>query len=88
MYAIRSYYATDALITIIIDLIRAGLYGRFDLLDVRYATFGIAIGVVTIPGSWLAAFLVNRMGARLHRITSYNVCYTKLLRSFLVLLNL
>lgn len=58
--------ATDALITIIIDLIRAGLYGRFDLLDVRYASFGIAIGIVTVPGSWLAAFLVNRMGARLH----------------------
>jgi uncharacterized membrane protein YfcA len=60
--------ATDALITIIIDVIRAGLYGRFDLLDARYATLGAAIGIVTVPGSWLAAFLVQRMGAHLHTL--------------------
>jgi len=60
--------ATDALITIIIDVIRAGLYGRFDLLDAPYATLGAAIGIVTVPGSWLAAFLVERMGAHLHTL--------------------
>lgn len=60
--------ATDALITIIIDLVRAALYGRFDLLDSRYVTLGAAIGIVTVPGSWLAAFLVQRMGARLHTV--------------------
>ena len=60
--------ATDALVTIIVDLARAALYGRFDLLDARYATLGFAIGIVTFPGSWLAAFLVERMGARLHTL--------------------
>ena len=60
--------ATDALISIIIDLARAALYGRFDLLDARYAALGVAIGIVTVPGSWLAAFLVKRMGAHLHTL--------------------
>ena len=60
--------ATDALVTIIVDLVRAALYGRFELLDLRYATLGATIGIVTVPGSWLAAFLVERMGAHLHTL--------------------
>jgi len=60
--------ATDALVTIIVDLVRAALYGRFELLDLRHATLGAAIGIVTVPGSWLAAFLVERMGAHLHTL--------------------
>ncbi|MDA0225819.1 MAG: sulfite exporter TauE/SafE family protein [Proteobacteria bacterium] len=58
--------ATDALASIIVDLAKALLFGRFDLLNEREALLGIAIGVCTIPGSALGAFLVARMGAHLH----------------------
>lgn len=58
--------ATDALASIIVDLAKAALFGRFDLLNAPEATLGIAIGVCTIPGSALGAFLVARMGAHLH----------------------
>jgi uncharacterized membrane protein YfcA len=58
--------ATDALTTIALDLCKAALFQRFDLLDAEAATTGVVIGIATIPGSALAAWLVTRLGAHLH----------------------
>ncbi|HEX2200270.1 MAG TPA: TSUP family transporter [Burkholderiales bacterium] len=58
--------ATDALATIALDLCKAALFQRFDLLDAQAFSTGLVIGFATIPGSALAAWLVTRMGATLH----------------------
>ena len=58
--------ATDALVSIVIDLAKAALFQRFDLLDGAAFFTGAVIGVASIPGSAIAAWLVNRMGAKLH----------------------
>ncbi|HUG76846.1 MAG TPA: TSUP family transporter [Burkholderiales bacterium] len=58
--------ATDALATIALDLCKAALFQRLDLLDVEAAATGAVIGIATIPGSAAAAWLVARIGARLH----------------------
>jgi hypothetical protein len=58
--------ATDAMISIVIDLAKAALFQRFDLLDTAAFSTGLVIGVASIPGSAIAAWLVSRMGARLH----------------------
>ncbi|MGE0798300.1 MAG: TSUP family transporter [Lautropia sp.] len=58
--------ATDALIAIVVDIARALLFGRYQLLDAGSAALGIAIGLATLPGSWLASLLVQRLHARLH----------------------
>ena len=58
--------ATDALITIALDFSKALLFGRFDLLDRQHFFTGVVIGVASIPGSALGAFLVARMHAHLH----------------------
>ena len=58
--------ATDALATIALDLCKAALFQRFDLLDARSAMTGAVIGIATIPGSALAAWLTTRLGAHLH----------------------
>ena len=58
--------ATDAMISIVIDLAKAALFQRFDLLDTEALLTGLVIGVASIPGSAMAAWLVNRMGAKLH----------------------
>jgi uncharacterized membrane protein YfcA len=58
--------ATDALATIALDLCKAALFQRFDLLDDAAFSTGVVIGVASIPGSALASFLVTRLGAHLH----------------------
>jgi uncharacterized membrane protein YfcA len=58
--------ATDALVSIVLDLCKAALFHRFDLLDAQAFFTGIVIGVASIPGSAIAAWLVTRLGARLH----------------------
>ena len=58
--------ATDALVSVALDFCKALLFQRFDLLDRQALLTGIVIGVSTIPGSALAAWLVQRIGARLH----------------------
>jgi uncharacterized membrane protein YfcA len=60
--------ATDALSTIAIDLCKAALFQRFSLLNEEAIVVGLAIGIASIPGSALAAWLVNRIHARLHVI--------------------
>lgn len=60
--------ATDALISIVLDVLRALLFGRFALLDAENALLGLTIGLATLPGSAFAAFLVKRMHARLHMV--------------------
>ena len=58
--------ATDALSTIVLDLCKAALFQRFDLLDAEAAATGAVIGFATLPGSALAAWLSTRIGAKLH----------------------
>jgi hypothetical protein len=58
--------ATDALVSIVLDACKAALFQRFALLDERTFFTGVVIGIATLPGSALAAYLVNRMHARLH----------------------
>jgi uncharacterized protein len=58
--------ATDALVSIVLDLAKAALFQRFDLLDTEAFFTGVVIGMATIPGSAIAAWLVGRMGASLH----------------------
>jgi hypothetical protein len=58
--------ATDALVSIALDICKAALFQRFDLLDADAFFTGVVIGAASIPGSAIAAWLVARMGARLH----------------------
>ena len=58
--------ATDAMVSIVLDLAKAALFQKFDLLGTEALFTGIVIGVASIPGSAIAAWLVSRMGARLH----------------------
>jgi uncharacterized membrane protein YfcA len=58
--------ATDALVSIALDLCKALLFQRFDLLNAEAFFTGLVIGTATIPGSAIAAWLVHRLGAHLH----------------------
>lgn len=58
--------ATDALITIVVDITRSLIYGKLDLLDRSGVLLGGLIGLASLPGSWVASLLVRRMGHKLH----------------------
>jgi len=58
--------ATDALISIALDVCKAALFQKFSLLTEETFVAGVIIGAATLPGSAIAAWLVNRMHAHLH----------------------
>ncbi len=58
--------ATDALITIVVDISRAALFSRFNLLTSSGLVLGAIIGLASLPGSWMASKLVQRMGHKMH----------------------
>lgn len=58
--------ATDAMVSIALDVCKAALFNRFDLLNAEAFFTGAVIGLASIPGSAIAAWLVSRMGAKLH----------------------
>jgi uncharacterized protein len=60
--------ATDALVSIVLDVCKAALFQRFDLLDSEAFFTGLVIGTASIPGSAIAARLVARMGVHLHTL--------------------
>jgi len=60
--------ATDAMVSIVLDIAKAALFQRFDLLNADAFFTGVVIGAASVPGSAIAAWLVARMGARLHVI--------------------
>jgi uncharacterized membrane protein YfcA len=53
-------------VSIVIDIAKAALFQRFDLLNTEALLTGLVIGIASIPGSAMAAWIVNRMGAKLH----------------------
>ena len=75
MYAIRSYYVDEQGL---VELVRADE----DDLDVQGDGFGLhgASAGLVVVGRVLDPGLACAQGAQKPRITSYNVCYTKLLR--------
>ena len=58
--------ATDALVTILLDVCKAGLFHKFALLDEQAFFLGAVIGAASIPGSAFASWLVSRIHAHLH----------------------
>lgn len=62
----QAVLATDALVSIALDVTKAALFQKFSLLNEEIFVTGVVLGVATIPGSAAAAWLVNRMHAHLH----------------------
>lgn len=64
----QAVLATDAMISIVLDVSKALLFQRFSLLSEQTVVAGLIVGVASIPGSAAAAWLVNRMHAHLHML--------------------
>jgi uncharacterized membrane protein YfcA len=60
--------ATDAAISITLQVARSLAFQRFALLDEHLFVLGLILGLATMPGSWLAARLVLRTKVTIHTL--------------------
>jgi hypothetical protein len=58
--------ATDAAISIVIGFVRLAVFGLAGVVDARVLAFALLIGLVAVPGAFLARALVARMPVHVH----------------------
>jgi uncharacterized membrane protein YfcA len=60
--------ATDAAISVIVNVPKIIAFERFDALDLQLFVAALAMGLCTIPGTWVAAWIVKRTDIRIHTL--------------------
>ncbi len=60
--------ATDAAIAIGVNIVKAVVFGSYGVLTPELALAAVVVGLCTIPGSWVAAWIVRRTEVRLHTL--------------------
>ncbi len=58
--------ATDAVISIVVTALRMAVFGFSGAIDARVVAFALLIGIVALPGAFLARAMVVRMSLRFH----------------------
>lgn len=58
--------ATDAAISVIIGIVKIGVFGIFGAVDARVIAVALLIGCVAFPGAFLAKALVDRLPVHVH----------------------
>jgi uncharacterized membrane protein YfcA len=58
--------ATDAAVSIVISLARLAIYGSAGIVTAQVLAFAILIGLVTVPGAFLARLFVERLPLHVH----------------------
>jgi len=58
--------ATDAAISVIIGVVKIGVFGVFGAVDARVIAVALLIGCVAFPGAFLAKALVDRLPVHVH----------------------
>jgi uncharacterized membrane protein YfcA len=61
-----SLVGTDAVLGMLVSLVRASMFGTFDLIDLGRLTLGILLGMVMVPGALAGRWLLARLPVRLH----------------------
>jgi len=58
--------ATDAAISIVVGVVKIGVFGLSGVIDARVIAFALLIGIVALPGAFLARAFVERMPVHVH----------------------
>ena len=58
--------ATDAAISVLIGIVKIGVFGLFGAVDARVIAVALLIGVVAFPGAFLAKAIVDRLPLHVH----------------------
>ena len=59
-----AYIGTEAMATVVMHVVKLGVYGKYALLSIRILLIGLAIGAVMILGSYLGKRILNRVPER------------------------
>ncbi|MEM8794969.1 MAG: sulfite exporter TauE/SafE family protein [Pseudomonadota bacterium] len=62
----EAFVATLAMIALVTNVIRVGVFGSTDLLGNGYLALGLLVGLMTIPGNWIGRTLLRRMTNERH----------------------
>ncbi len=57
----EQFVATMAVIALLANVIRVGVFGATDLLNSQYILIGVLCGIMTIPGNWIGRTVLRRM---------------------------
>jgi uncharacterized membrane protein YfcA len=58
--------ATDSAIAIGVNIVKGVMFGSYGVLTPDLTIAAIIVGLCTVPGSWLAAWIVKRTEVRIH----------------------
>lgn len=58
--------ASDAAVSIIISIVKVAVFGVAGVLDAQVVAFALLIGIVALPGAFLARAFVERMPVHVH----------------------
>ncbi|MGI9436824.1 MAG: sulfite exporter TauE/SafE family protein [Geminicoccaceae bacterium] len=58
--------ATDGAIAVLVNVAKVILFGSLDALSLQYFLLAVVMGLCTIPGTWVGAWLVRRTSIKLH----------------------
>jgi len=61
-----SVIATDAIISVVTSLIKISVFGLAGVVTAQVVAFALLIGVIALPGAFLAKALVERMPVHIH----------------------
>jgi uncharacterized protein len=65
-FAGSALLATDAAISVIVNLAKTVIFGSLDALSLAHFVLALVLGLCTIPGTACAAWVVRRTSLRLH----------------------
>ena len=65
-YTGAAMLATDAALAVAVNVAKTVIFGALDALSLAHALLSLAMGLCTIPGTAVAAWMVRRTSVRLH----------------------
>ena len=63
-----TFLATDAAISIAVNLTRAGMFGQTGNLPIGLLSAAVMIGLCTVPGNYVARWILRRTSLRVHAL--------------------
>jgi hypothetical protein len=58
--------ATDSAVSIVIGMVKVAVFGVSGVIDVQVVAFALLIGIIALPGAFLARAFVERMPMHVH----------------------